>query len=49
MPARPTVWAEYATEQRGWGVDLIYLGLMALFFGLTCWLIAYSDRLMGGK
>lgn len=30
-------------------MDLIFLGLTALFFALTLGLIAYSERLMGGK
>lgn len=30
-------------------MDLVFLGLTVLFFALTCGLIAYSDRLMGGK
>ena len=30
-------------------MDLVFLGLMALFFALTWGLIEYSDRLMRGK
>lgn len=30
-------------------MDLLFLGLMLLFFGLTWGLIEYSDRLMGEK
>jgi hypothetical protein len=30
-------------------MDLLFLGLVLLFFALTCGLIAYSERLMGGK
>lgn len=30
-------------------MDLVFLGLTVLFFALTLGLIAYSDRLMGGK
>lgn len=33
----------------GMEMDLVFLGLMVLFFALTWGLIAYSDRLMGGK
>jgi hypothetical protein len=30
-------------------MDLLFLGLILLFFALTWGLIAYSERLMGGK
>jgi hypothetical protein len=30
-------------------MDLLFLGLTVLFFVLTWVLIAYTDRLMGGK
>jgi hypothetical protein len=30
-------------------MDLVFLGLTGLFFGLTWGLIEYSDRLMKGK
>jgi hypothetical protein len=30
-------------------MDLVFLGLTVLFFTLTLGLIAYSERLMGGR
>lgn len=30
-------------------MDIVFLGLTVLFFALTWGLIAYSERLMGGK